>query len=70
MSFAPLENPGIDDLLDDLGEHTLKTAGDVVIVRASACRPIPVSLRSTDISALGPASEGRTALLSANGEAR
>ena len=32
IEFAPLENPGIDDLLDDLGEHTLKTAGDVVIV--------------------------------------
>jgi hypothetical protein len=32
IAFAPLEDPGIDDLLDDLAEHALKTGGDVVIV--------------------------------------
>lgn len=32
ITFARLEEPGIDDVLDDLSEHTLKTGGDVVIV--------------------------------------
>ncbi|WP_046866880.1 hypothetical protein [Microvirga massiliensis] len=32
IEFAPLESPGIDDLLDDLGELALKTGGEVVIV--------------------------------------
>ncbi len=30
--FAPLEDPDVDDLLDDLGEHTLRTGGEVVVV--------------------------------------
>jgi hypothetical protein len=34
IEFTPLEDPGIDDLLDDLGEHGLKTGGEVVIVPA------------------------------------
>lgn len=32
VTFARLEDPHVDDLLDDLGEHTLQTKGDVVIV--------------------------------------
>ena len=32
IELAPLEDPNVDDLLDDVGEHTLKTGGDVVIV--------------------------------------
>lgn len=32
IEFAPLDDPGVDDLLDDLGEHALKTGGEVVIV--------------------------------------
>ena len=32
IEFAPIENPGVDDLLDDLGELVLKTGGEVVIV--------------------------------------
>lgn len=32
ITFARLEDPDVDDLLDDLGEHTLRTGGDVVIV--------------------------------------
>lgn len=32
VNFAPLEDPGVDDLLDDLAEHALRTGGDVVIV--------------------------------------
>lgn len=32
IEFAPLNEPGVDDLLDDLGEHALRTGGDVVIV--------------------------------------
>lgn len=32
IEFAPLNNPRVDDLLDDLGEHALKTGGEVVIV--------------------------------------
>lgn len=32
IEFASLEDPDVDDLLDDLGEHTLRTGGEVVIV--------------------------------------
>lgn len=32
IEFARLEDPGVDDLLDDFGEHTLKAGGEVVIV--------------------------------------
>lgn len=32
ITFASLEEPDVDDLLDDLGEHALKTGADVVIV--------------------------------------
>jgi hypothetical protein len=32
IEFAPLDGPRVDDLLDDLGEHALKTGGEVVIV--------------------------------------
>lgn len=32
IEFASIEDPDVDDLLDDLGEQTLKTGGDVVIV--------------------------------------
>jgi hypothetical protein len=32
IKFAALEHPGTDDLLDDLGEHVLKTGGEAVIV--------------------------------------
>jgi hypothetical protein len=32
VEFAPLDDPGVDDLLDDLGEHALRTGGEVVIV--------------------------------------
>jgi hypothetical protein len=34
IEFAPLGDPGVDDLLDDLGEHGLKTGCEVVIVPA------------------------------------
>jgi hypothetical protein len=34
LEFAPLDDPGVDDLLDDLGEHALKVGGEVVIVPA------------------------------------
>jgi hypothetical protein len=34
IEFAPLDNPGVDDLLDSVGEHALKTGGEVVIVPA------------------------------------
>jgi hypothetical protein len=34
IEFAPLDDPGVGDLLDDLGEHTVKTGGEVVIVPA------------------------------------
>lgn len=34
IEFAQLGDPAVDDLLDDLGEHTLRTGGDVVIVPA------------------------------------
>jgi hypothetical protein len=34
IEFAPLDDPGVDDLLDDLGEYTVKTGGEVVIVPA------------------------------------
>jgi hypothetical protein len=34
LEFAPLDSPGVDDLLDDLGEHALKTGGEAVIVPA------------------------------------
>ena len=34
IAFAPLNDPGVDDLLDDIGEHALKTGGEVVIVPA------------------------------------
>ncbi|TAL80428.1 MAG: hypothetical protein EPN75_07225 [Beijerinckiaceae bacterium] len=32
IEFASLDEPGVGDLLDDLGEHALKTGGEVVIV--------------------------------------
>lgn len=32
IDFAPLDDPGVDDLLDDLGEYALRNGGDVVIV--------------------------------------
>ncbi|QYX57146.1 hypothetical protein K1T73_01655 [Roseovarius sp. SCSIO 43702] len=32
ITYARLEDPGVDDLFDDLGEHTLKAGGDVVVV--------------------------------------
>ncbi|MCI2394823.1 hypothetical protein [Aliiroseovarius sediminis] len=32
ITFARLEDPDVDDLLDDLGEHTLRSGGEVVIV--------------------------------------
>ena len=32
ITFARLEDPDVDDLLDDLGEHTLRIGGEVVIV--------------------------------------
>ncbi|HMN37718.1 MAG TPA: hypothetical protein PKD49_08425 [Hyphomicrobium sp.] len=34
IEFAPLDHPRVDDLLDDLGEHALRTGGEVVIVPA------------------------------------
>lgn len=34
IEFAKLEDPRVDDLLDDISEHTLKTGGEVVIVPA------------------------------------
>src|SRR5690606_2645301 len=34
VEFASLEEPGIDDLIDDLGEHVLRTGGEVVVVPA------------------------------------
>jgi len=34
IEFASLDDPGVDDLLDDLGEHALKTDSEVVIVPA------------------------------------
>jgi hypothetical protein len=34
IELAPLDNPGVDDLLDDVGEQVLKTGGEVVIVPA------------------------------------
>ncbi|MBS3652504.1 hypothetical protein KEU06_28380 [Pseudaminobacter sp. 19-2017] len=34
IEFAPPNDPGTDDLLDDLGEHALRTGGEVVIVPA------------------------------------
>lgn len=34
IEFAPLEDPGVDDLLDDLAEHALRNGGDMVIVPA------------------------------------
>ncbi|WP_333683690.1 baeRF3 domain-containing protein [Pontibaca methylaminivorans] len=36
IEFAPLEAPGVDDLLDDIGEHVLRTGGEVVIVPAES----------------------------------
>lgn len=32
IKFGQLDDPAVDDLLDDLGEQTLRTGGDVVIV--------------------------------------
>ncbi|MFP7674496.1 hypothetical protein ACG74X_14195 [Marivita sp. S0852] len=32
IEFARLEEPGVDDVLDDLSEHIVKTGGEVVIV--------------------------------------
>ena len=34
IEFAPLEEPETGDLLDDVGEHVLRTGGEVVIVPA------------------------------------
>jgi hypothetical protein len=34
IAFAPLDDPGVDDLLDDLAEHAFKTGAEVVIVPA------------------------------------
>ena len=34
VEFAPLDDPGVDDLLDDLGEPALRTGAEVVIVPA------------------------------------
>ena len=34
IQFAPLNEPDVDDLLDDIGERTLKTGGEVVLVPA------------------------------------
>jgi hypothetical protein len=34
IEFAPLGDPDVGDLLDDLGEHALRTGGEVVIVPA------------------------------------
>lgn len=34
IEFAPLDNPGVDDLLDDVGEQVLKSGGEVVVVPA------------------------------------
>jgi hypothetical protein len=34
IQFAELRDPMVDDILDDLGEHTLKTGGEVVVVPA------------------------------------
>ncbi len=35
VTFGELDHPDTDDLLDDLGERTLRTGGDVVIVPAA-----------------------------------
>ncbi len=32
VAFAPLDDPGVEDLLDELGEQTLRGGGEVVIV--------------------------------------
>jgi hypothetical protein len=34
IAFAPLDDPGVDDLLDDLAEHAFRTGAEVVIVPA------------------------------------
>jgi hypothetical protein len=34
LEITPLEETGVDDLLDDLGEHALKRGAEVVIVPA------------------------------------
>jgi hypothetical protein len=34
VQFASLDDPGVNDLLDELGEHVVKTGGEVVIVPA------------------------------------
>lgn len=34
IAFAPLDDPEVDDLLDDVSEHVLRTDGEVVIVPA------------------------------------
>jgi hypothetical protein len=34
IQFAPLGDPDVGDLLDDIGEHALKTGSEVVIVPA------------------------------------
>lgn len=34
IELASFDDPGVDDLLDDLGEHALRTGGNVVIVPA------------------------------------
>lgn len=36
VEFARLEDPDVDDVLDDLGEHILVTGGDVVVVPAES----------------------------------
>lgn len=34
ITFGRLEDPGVDDMLDDLGEHVIRTKGEVVVVPA------------------------------------
>ena len=34
VTLGKLDDPGVDDLLDDLGELVLKTGGEVVMVPA------------------------------------
>jgi hypothetical protein len=34
IEFVPLDDPGVDDLLDDLGEQAFRTGAEVVIVPA------------------------------------
>jgi hypothetical protein len=34
LEFAPLDKPGVDDLLDDIAEHAVNRGAEVVIVPA------------------------------------